>query len=379
MYEDELHDLMLAVEVPVSKADVHKAIVKGRRQARVRAALVSGATGVVVVAVVGAFVALRPQPETSEPQQGPPSHAAPVKGCVGTALALPKGTTEATVKAIDPTGEIVAGYIGTESPKPVVWKGEGAPELLPGVAGVAVAVATDGTVVGYDANQADESVGWVYRNGRATNLAKVNGYKWTNPNAINASGVIAGWVHGEALDDTAPVVWAADGTVHKLTVPQGVGHQDVHAATARDVADDGTVVGAVRDVPMLWKPDGTPQALPLPSGVDNGMAMAVAGSYAYGNTSDGPVRWDLRTGQVVKLPPNGDFGAWDGSANGFALLPGDRDKSALRVGLDGQTDSFTAPNNEKALPFAISADGATVAGVGAVGEDTAHPVVWHCN
>lgn len=277
------------------------------------------------------------------------------------------------VTAIDPTGTIVAGENGL---KPILWK-DGKAEELPGVTGEVTAVAADGTVVGYSTDEQDNSTGWVFRNGTATTLAKVSGYKWTNPNAINAHGVIAGWVHGTSLDDTAPVVWAADGTVHKLTVPHGVGSAGERAAMARDIADDGTVVGLVHGVPIVWEPGGTPRALPLPAGVTTGAAYAITGHFVYGDAGGDPARWDLSTGKVTLLQRVSDFGAKDGTADGAALMPTTEEgKVSVLVGLDGRTDPLTDPKGARAVPTVVSTDGSTVAGF--TFEPPPRALLWHC-
>lgn len=384
MYDEDfagnaLRDLMLAVDMPPSGADVHRATANGRRQVRRRTIMTSGAAGIAVIAAVGTFVAFGPMragPYGNSAGGGvlsAPPKSAPTNRCTAAELPLPAGVTDVFVAAIDPTGTIVAGQ---SDPQPTLWK-DGKAEKLPGVSGTAVAVAADGTVVGYATNEQDNSTGWVFRNGAATNLAKLSGYKWTNPNAVNAHGEIAGWVHGASLDDTAPVLWSADGTVHKLTVPHGVGNAGEKSVMARDIADDGTVVGSVHGVPMLWEPGGTPQALPLPAGVTTGAANAIAGHYVYGTAGADPARWDLSTGKVTLLQSVGDFGAKDGTADGAALLPAtDNGKVSLLVGLDGRADPLTGPKGARSVALAVSTDGSTVAGMTLA--TPPHPLLWHC-
>src|SRR5262249_7167687 len=144
---------------------------------------------------------------------------------------------------------------------PVLWS-EGQAKQLPAMTGRSVAVNASGLIVGYDTDESDHYVGWTYLNGKKTTLAKLAGYSWTVPAAVNARGDVAGRAMGDALDKTAPVVWPADrpGTVRRLTVPPGVGYPGVIDSHATDIGDDGTVVGSVRGVPMRWLPDGTPRA-----------------------------------------------------------------------------------------------------------------------
>ena len=378
--ENELRDLMLAVDVPPSRADVRRATVTGRRQARRRTIITGGTAGIAVLAAVGTVVAFGPVWAGSHGRltglgvPSTPPTSAPAGRCTPAELPLPSGVTDVVVTAIDPTGTIVAGDGGAQQTTPILWK-DGKAEVLPGVSGTVVAVSADGTVVGYATNSQDDSTGWVYRNGKATNLAKLSGYKWTNPNAIDARGDIAGWVHGTSLDDTVPVVWSADGVARRLTVPHGVGNAGENAVMARDIGDNGSVVGFAHGVPMLWKPGATP--LELPPGVTTGAADAIAGHYAYGTAGAYPARWNLDTGKVTLLQSVGDVGAKDGTEDGTALLPAtDPGKVSLLVREDGRTDPLTGPKGAPAVALAVSTDGSTVVGMTAA--DPPHPLLWRC-
>ncbi|GAA2389943.1 hypothetical protein [Dactylosporangium salmoneum] len=382
MDEDELRQLMLAADVPASGADVRQAIADGRRARGRRMVFSSTAAGVAVLAAVGTFVAFGPMragPSGIEPPAaaGGRSAGGPASSCSAAYLEVPAGTT-AMVTAIDPAGNLVGGYLDPQHPGPVRWREGQLLERLPGVTGAVVDIGVDGSVVGYEANEADESTGWVLIGAQKIELARLSGYRWTNPSAVNASGVVAGWVHGESLDQSTPVTWSRDGAVHALRVPAGVGDKDVLSATARGIGDDGTVVGDVHGVPVVWAPDGTPRALPLPAGSQGGTAWAVAGKYAYGSAGPAAVRWDLIAGTVTELPRGGDFGARAGTAGGTALLTGDgADVPAQRVALNGVSDPLTGPRGEPAMAFAISDDGTTIAGVVVNGGD-GRPAVWHC-
>jgi hypothetical protein len=396
--EEELRQLMHAAEVPPSGADVLRAIATGRRRARGRTLLTRGAAGVAVVAAVGTFVAFGPMragpgghpagglvapPPRSSVAPSAADRPSPGATCKPHELPRPAGATGFMVTAIDPTGARLAGWTGPDDPKPVVWSG-GTVTSIPGASGVASAIAADGTVVGSTLSPSDDSLGWVWRNGTVTNLARLSGYQWTNPSAINATGTIAGWVHGATLDQSAPVIWKPDGTVHKLTVPSTIGNPGTVAATARDIADDGTVVGDAHGVPVMWKPDGTPVALTLPSGANAGFAWAVAGPYAYGDVAaegqwTSAVRWNRATGAVTVLPDTANVSARDGTVDGTALVPAtDGDHGSVRLmRLDGSVEVLHGVRDGHVMAVAISPDGRTVAGASVT--PTGVPLVWHCS
>ncbi|HTJ37163.1 MAG TPA: hypothetical protein VL738_28375 [Dactylosporangium sp.] len=374
----DLRALMLAVEVPDSGADVQRAITTGRR-ARRRTAVMSAATAVVVFAAVGTFVAFGPM--RAGPPDAPAASATPAAPldaaaiCSPAALDLPPGSADASTTTIDPAGRIVGGYADEQQPKPVVWR-DGRPEVVPGVTGVVTDVASDGTVVGFAVSDQHNAVGWVVRGGKATNLAVPPGYQFATPMAINANGMIVGAVSTAAAESSVPAAWSVDGAVHLLTVPSGVGDAS-KASTARDVADDGTVVGEVHGFAMMWRPDGTPHVLPAAPNGYGGQAMGIAGHYAYGVSSYAAVRWDLRTDEVAVMRLEGVTNVRAGTASGLALITGDGLGRTVLQAEDGSSIHLNGPNNEFASAAAVSGDGSTIAGTFVVG-DVNHPVVWHC-
>ncbi|GAA3944179.1 hypothetical protein Aau02nite_00280 [Amorphoplanes auranticolor] len=243
---------------------------------------------------------------------------------VPTLLETPGGAP-GTVMTIDPGGAQIGGRLDVNPPQAILWRDGKVVDLPAGATGTIADVVGD-TVVGYSTTPADESTGWVWRDGKVTTLAKVRGYSWTRPHAVNAKGVIAGWVHGTAPDDTVPVTWSSDGTVHPLQLPSY--RPGERSGTARDIADDGTIVGEADGFPMLWWPDGTPEGLGGPWGDENknGIAWAIAGRYVYGSGDGVETRWALKDGSLfstASLPDAGEFGARAGTADGTALLAGD--------------------------------------------------------
>jgi hypothetical protein len=371
----ELRRLMLTADVPASGADLRRAIADGQRAARRRAALAAGATGIAVLAAAGAFAALGPartgsgqSPALPPPSTAPAAASGAAAGCRPTALALPAGGN-AEVAAMDPAGRIFAGTTGPDRDRPVRWK-DGKAEALAGVSGAVMDVGADGAVLG----NAEGAGGWVWRDGHVTHLAKLQGYTAMFPMAINATGAVAGYAVGGSLDDAVPVTWSADGAVHKLALPGKTNSGTVRYSMARDIADDGTVVGDFHGAPVIWTPDGVPRALGAVTG--DALVWAIAGHYVYGWAGGEALRWDLDAQTVTTLVKGGDSGARAGSAGGDALLPGNLPATSKRVTKSGRVDELTGPGGEPATALAMSTDGTTVAGV--VAAAVPYPAVWHC-
>ncbi|WP_433061361.1 hypothetical protein [Dactylosporangium sp. CS-033363] len=368
----DLRRLMLTTDVPAGRADLARAIADGQRANRRRlATLTAAAAGIAVLATAGGFAVLGPDRATDAPQPALPSPSVSVStapaGCKLARLPEPDGGG-AEVSAMDPSGTVLGGIAHD---RPVLWK-DGRAELLEGVQGGVYDIAADGAVLGND----EATGGWVWREGQVTHLAKLTGYQAMYPSAINAKGQVAGYATGRTLDDAVPVLWSADGKAHKLSTPSGIGAADVQYAMARDIDDDGLVVGDVRGAPVYWTPDGVAHALPKAGRADM-IVWAIAGDNVYGVASgDFAVRWSLSTKQVFQLPKGGDFGAKAGSANGFAVLPGNLPETSHRVG-PGRDDELRGPNGEPAMALVISNDGRTVAGLVATAEP--YSVIWTCS
>jgi uncharacterized membrane protein len=183
------------------------------------------------------------------------------------------------------------------------------------------------------------------------------------------------------------VTWSPNGTVHKLRLPSS-NRPGERSGTARDIADDGTIVGEANGFPMLWWPDGTPEGLGTPWGDENksGIAWAIAGRYVYGSGGGAETRWALQDGSLfstASLPDAGELGARAGTADGTALLAGDGlEKPAGRIGLDDKgpvpIDELLGPDGEMATATAISADGNTIGGI-VLGGGRDRPTIWRCH
>ncbi|GLL02262.1 hypothetical protein [Dactylosporangium matsuzakiense] len=373
----ELRHLMLTIDVPASRADVHRAVTDGQRAIHRRTAmLTAAAAGVAVLATAGVLgaVKFRDGATGNLPALSPPSAAASAgraAGCEPTRLTGPDGQ-QAEATAIDPTGRIVGGTTGAQRDVPVIWK-DGRAERLSGVQGVVVDIGADGSVLGW----ADDGDAWVWRSGQVTHLAKLAGNRLLSAYAINGKGQVAGYAADGNLNAAVPVMWAADGSVHKLSTPAGTKFGDVTNSAGRDITEDGRVVGEIRGVPVVWTTQGVP--LPLAPVGSQAVVSAVAGRYVYGAKVDGtPLRWDIEAATVTELARISDNGARAGSVNGDALLPGELARTvSRRVGLNGRADLLPGPGGEPAVAAAMSADGSTIVGVAGTAESHT-PIVWTC-
>ncbi|GAB3846804.1 hypothetical protein [Dactylosporangium cerinum] len=120
--------------------------------------------------------------------------------------------------AVDPAGRTVVGTVGGTA---VRFEG-GRAVPYAGATGQVIAVNDAGLIIGYDdVDQASHQLAWQYRDGTKTTLAKLAGYPYTFPTAVNARGDVVGAAMGDAGDDTVPVLWPADrpGTVQALSMP----------------------------------------------------------------------------------------------------------------------------------------------------------------
>ncbi|PYC66203.1 hypothetical protein C7C45_26125 [Micromonospora arborensis] len=385
MLDDQrIAELLHSAPVPEPRVDVGRAIRDGRRRRQRRR--VGGATAGTVLAglgVVGAVqfggVAREPAPATpalaASPTVSTPAAPASSLTCEASWLPQPIPGPVAVAIGVDPTGRHIVGEIGTgnEDGRVVLWT-DGQATVLPAAVRHGNAVNADGYVIGTNG----DGTGWVYRNGSLRTLATPPGYDAVLVHAINGRGDIAGTARG-ANDSHHAVLWSVDR-------PQEYRLIGRPGSTATGITEDGTVVGKMGGLPYRWTPQGTGKALPLPDGSPSASVESAHGTWAVGMVAGAkkgggvemlPVRWDLATGAVSRLPfpgvaaiaSNGDLLVGDGAPLVVApdgtsrRLPGRPDVRATEAG------TYTAEG--------ISDDGLTV--VGAVYENEVHrPLVWRC-
>ncbi|HZM80058.1 MAG TPA: hypothetical protein VFC19_30355 [Candidatus Limnocylindrales bacterium] len=391
MYDDEqLRELMLAVEVPRTSADIARAKATGRRRAR-RNRIAIGVVVILAISGTTYFALDRTHSNAGQQFQPAQSRTSPVVGCTVEVLEVPAGGRARAV-AVDPAGRTIVGTVYNAQGQGNAVRFEGGRSFpYSGATGSAVAINADGLLVGYDdVDQASHTLGWTYRDGTKSMLAKLNGFLYTIPIGVNARGDVVGAAIGDALDDTRPVLWPADkpGTVRQLAVPTGFGERDTIDSRAIGVADDGTIVGSAHGAPIRWAPDGTPSALPVPPGYRYATVEALRGRYVYGwvnvidSNRNAAVRWDLDN-DTMKVLEGAPYDVTDGTPDGWTLTSGGDTREPARITPDGAVELLPLPQGElpartgmEVLANAISDDGATIAG--ATWSDDQRPVIWRC-
>jgi uncharacterized membrane protein len=253
-------------------------------------------------------------------------------------------------------------------------------------------------------NSTGDAVGSSFIDGKRTAFAYVGGRLSklggvdADAFAINADGIIVGTANGHA------VVWrSVSGMPVDLATPPGDWQ-----GMARDIGDDGTIVGTLRSADSerayVWRPDGSVSELPVPTvrGVvaDASRAYAIRHGWAIGGaarmdasarqpngkpaatpTDRVSVRWNIQTGEVQPMP---DAGFYAGGVNAYGWVVGWDSKGDGVLVSDAGT--LTLPPLRKPvqpsdnLAYTISDDGRTIAGQSVLGDAarTMRAVVWHC-
>ncbi|MET7400062.1 hypothetical protein ABZS66_41920 [Dactylosporangium sp. NPDC005572] len=343
-------------------------VVAGRRRVRRRRAASALTAAAVVLAMTAGIAAAtkqrRPAPEPGKPVPAP-------TGCTVTRL---PGTARPMMLALDPSGVHTAADAGSDV---VTWSvgGEEHSVAVGGGANVTVGAVNASGVV----------VGWLQRNGhdvpyaiqgRVRELALPSGATGARANGVNAAGDVVGeaTLAGGAV---RAVLWRHGSAAPAELLPTPASRR----SAAYDIGDDGRVVGALDDgaAPYLWQPDGTGSALPTPPGRPGGIATRITGDWV-----DGPVdylattvadsvsgrrsgvaapiwaRWNLRTGtvEVVDLDPiSGGAGV---TTTGAVLVNTGFGPVLWRP--DGVTDLPRPHGFGTVQSTAVSADGAVIVG-----------------
>ncbi|MDW5328371.1 hypothetical protein [Plantactinospora sp. KLBMP9567] len=285
--------------------DIRRAIAAGRRRRTRRAAGYAGVATVTALAVAGVAVAVAvaggvfdaappPTAATGTPRTAapaPPKAEYTIPGIAGwsaptatpptscrlerlpaPALAPhppePGNAPMALVSGADPTGRYIVGHTYPKggSYQAVIWhNGKGEKVMLPGDLEESLQdVNSTGTAVGWsyvgDSEADTGPVPYVYHDGK---VAKLPGVRRGSAYAINEAGAVMGDDNAQAA-----LVWpSATAQPIRLPVPAGTSE-----ATASDIDEDGTTVGAVGAVgtvdnarPYVWFSDGTHRVLPMPS------------------------------------------------------------------------------------------------------------------
>jgi hypothetical protein len=364
--ENEVRTLLAAVDPPPSRVDIGRAVEDGRRGVHRRRFV--GATGIAVaVAALAAVPFVVPLHAGGAPAASPQSGAAPPSaGHRGPCALDPKAVLwvpDAFADRVDPSGRYVGGArVIDQNNLPVVWT-DGKPLLLTisAQSTTVYAINASGVVVGQVESPTEYA--FRYRNEVVTPLAAPAGYPRAVPEAINAAGTVVGVAFSATGDRYVAVKWTGD--VPEILAAPG-------NAMASGISDDGTVVGSLgaKGGAYLWDAGGTGRKLAVPNGLSGGTAGAIRGGWVVGNAADAqghqvPVRWNLRTGTVDRLPRNG-FGR---AVNASGLTVVEAGGHNFVVDPAGAVVTLSGSG----IPWAV-ADNGTVVGYTAGGG----PLVWHC-
>jgi hypothetical protein len=364
-YANQFRDTLQAVPVPPSRVDAAAALRAGRRRERVHRLRNGSVAAAGVVAVVVVSVALVTTIRTTAPPVAThPATVSPGGPCTVRALPVPPWPGQPAiigVTDVDPGGRYVTGYstysTNGMTGRALLWV-DGVVRVLeaPGELDRAVGVNSAGTVVGYSTVG-----GWVYRDGRFTQLPALTGFPRTaaSPVAINSRGDIVGQ-SGEMA-----VVWPAQR-------PEEVRAVSGALATVTGISDDGVIVGHAGDNEgRLWNLDGTAHA--QPPGFE---ARFVAGPWVVGEVGiaragrtnrepHGYVRWNVTTDARTPLRAPVGFVPTDVSASGevvVGLNPGPATRPALlRGGEVIELPRLVDRPGESIQRPVVSGDGRTIA------------------
>lgn len=334
-----------------------------------------------------------PNPTTAAAPSGSPSPAVAKgpAGCTVSYLPVPPGyPKKSLVTGGDPTGRIQLGRVYPRGGARAVMWTDGVPAVidLPGEDDSLYDVNSSGLAVG-SSIEGGRLVAWAYQNGRITRLAGRD----AAADAVNERGEIAGSV-GEK-----PVVWRSmTGPPRPLSLPAGT-----EIGNARDIDDDGTVVGAAGPKyqpngiddgrAYAWGPDGVPQTLRLPETAPEGKPTGSAATAVRNGWVSGVVTVNLDGGFAI------DSAVWNLGTGDAKLTPRLGSKNAVNArgwlagrGIDGLM--LVTGSREVQLPLpagasygrledvdTLSDDGATVAGEVNPLNDIIHirALVWHCS
>jgi hypothetical protein len=386
----------LAVEpLPNPVVDIDRAIAAGRRGKRRRRALAGAALAAVGVLTVTATVGIvRSDRAAVDPSAtlDPAAAGAGPPSCRIEPLAVPGGSRPVRVTGMDPTGRFVVGQgLPTDNTtadlSTLIWDNGRPTEVrLPGTQQEIADITPSGLAAGtYYQGGLPHPV--VVRDGQVTPLAGVYAGQVM---AINGAGTVVGTDIHSAKATPVPVRWdSPTSQATDLPLPAGFPY-----GIAFDIADDGTIVGAVTNDsgdsrPYVWPAGGAAHELPLPAGA-GALPTAVSGEWAAGSrTVTGGnghdvrvgVVWNLRTGELTELP---GFGPRDIAANGWMVgVDATRHPGAtlLAGGRAVPLPALAALTNDATnMVVAISLDGRVLAGQSdaSTAPDTTTPVLWRC-
>jgi hypothetical protein len=367
---------------------------RGRFGTVPRRASVAGALAVLVGVSVGA-VSLATTPG------GAPAVAASAAPCTLVRLAT-LGGTQGNALAVSSNG-LVVGFAedGSGTPQPVLWQNGQVQRIDTGLINVTpVGVNSRGEVIGLGVTPGDpEQVGWQWVGGRTTILQGLPG-TIPVPSAINDNGLIVGGLASDDDGDAAPssgeaperaASWASAGDP-ATALPAMPGDVGAHAF---GVNNKGVIVGTSQAddhfTPVVW--DRSDQVSALPSTPSNwGIARTVddqgviVGNVALAGGSTGTVTWNPGRHQQGHGSGGGKGtegrGLSHGRAVGQTITRGtddvDRSHAVMWDAGSGTQPLPPMSGDPGSGVNAASGDSGIVVGFSADSRDQRRPVTWTC-
>jgi probable HAF family extracellular repeat protein len=329
-----------------------------------------------------------------------PPGAAPAP-CATVQLAT-LGGTQGNALAVSSNG-LVVGWAedSTGTPQPVLWQNGQAQRIDTGLTNVSPAgVNSRGEVIGLGVTPGEPTqVGWQWTGGRTTILQSPPG-TIAVPSAISDTGLIVGALASDDDGDAAPTSgeaperaasWAS-ANAPAVDLPSLPGDVGGHAF---GVNSQGVIVGSSQATdhftPVLWAPGGRVFALPMASsrwGIartvdDTGL---VVGDVAVAGGSTETVTWDPARAQRRHGTGGGKGtegrGLVHGRAVGQIQVRGsddvDRSHAVLWDAGSGTQPLPPLPGDRGAGVNAASGNSGVVAGYSSDVRDLRRPVTWTC-
>ncbi|WP_433040509.1 hypothetical protein [Dactylosporangium sp. CS-033363] len=360
------------------------------RRGRTRVAVLTGIAVVLVVA--GAAFALpsrkpdkglpavpaTPSPSWTE-REYPPAFSKPGAAlhCTAKALPDPAGAdpVHRAVQAMDPTGRWI---VGSSSLGLLVWENGRVSIPSGGKYFAPNAVDASGTVAGYEVLNKGGTAAAIFRSNRITRLPTPEEVGASQAMRIDAHGNVLGF--GVIGGDGRRVIlyWPASGGVVKLQSPPELTDESTGPTGPSAMNDDGVLIGHVfqdkRRMAYRWNADGTGTVLDSPAyeGMQMGGDWVVGDGLVgadrefFSNNKGNPspyfphVRWNLRSGTADAL---GRFQTIAVSASGRLVGMGYSDYFGPAVWSDGTVTKLPLLKSWKKPEVrytAISADGRTI-------------------
>lgn len=251
---------------------------------------------------------------------------------------------------------------------------------------------SDGVVVGLGSDWNDDGtveMGWRYQNSHADKLKGLGDLNRSYPRAVAEDGTIVGQIRDENNEKNAAVRWAPgelEPTI--LHTPDDDQAEDL---TAIDISADGsTIIGSVDKTSWVWDDRGDATKIPTPSSSYHGGVVAIAGDWVLTKSQSHFYRLDIskddpKLEEVKKL----DAEAAPADIDAEGRVSQRYKDDAVIVDTDNKMTTLDGLSDESGLSYgadAITPDGAYVVGTAEEQTDDPEypdepivtPVMWTC-